>query len=186
MSPCLSDDNDPWDNNKSLATSNPPQAPSDAIDLSNSPLDMDFVPISRCPWCDPEMPTDFEPSAILLALCEELMKVSQPDPTPNCNPDHRRVANTSVFMPHCQHHRLKTNIWPIAQRDRWPRDIDFNWLSDRVKKLQGTLATLLLLDEQTENEFYKPLRASFKPGTSRAAASSASSSYASFNGHNTG
>ena len=31
-----------------------------------SPSDMDFVPISQCPWCNLEIPTDFEPLATLL------------------------------------------------------------------------------------------------------------------------
>ena len=115
LSPCLSDHNVLWDNDKSLTISKPHQAPSDAISLSNSPSDMDFVPISQCPWCNLEIPADFEPLATPLALCEELMKVSQPDPISNFNPDHCRVADTSLFMPHCQHHRLETDIWPIAQ-----------------------------------------------------------------------
>lgn len=65
-SPCLSDNNVLWDNDKSLAISKPHQAPSDAISLSYSPSDMDFVPISQCPWCNLEIPTDFEPLATLL------------------------------------------------------------------------------------------------------------------------
>ena len=43
------------------------------------------------------------------------MKVLQPDPISNFNPDHHMVADTSLFMPHFQCHRLETDIWPIAQ-----------------------------------------------------------------------
>lgn len=64
--------------------------------------------------------------------------------------------------------------------------IDFSQLPDRVRRLQGILGTLLVLDERQDNEFFKPLIDSFEPGTSRAAASSAKSSYASFNGHSAG
>lgn len=185
-SPCLSDDDDPWGTGKSSNTPKSPRAPSTVIDPSISLSDAESEPVNRCPWCDLEMPADFEPSPMLLALREDLMKVSLPDPVPGFNPDHRKVESATLFMPHCERHRLETNIWPIAQQEGWPRVIDFSQLPDRVRRLQGILGTLLVLDERQDNEFFKPLIDSFEPGTSRAAASSAKSSYASFNGHSAG
>lgn len=185
-SPCLSDDDDPWGTGKSSNAPKSPRAPSTVIDPSISLSDAESEPVNRCPWCDLEMPADFEPSPMLLALREDLMKVSLPDPVPGFNPEHRKVESATLFMPHCERHRLETNIWPIAQQEGWPRVIDFSQLPDRVRRLQGILGTLLVLDERQDNEFFKPLIDSFEPGTSRAAASSAKSSYASFNGHSAG
>jgi len=81
---------------------------------------------------------------------------------------------------------LEATVFPTAQRQGWPTDIDFAKLFDRALLLQKHLQRLLDHNIVRHNEFYKGEMQSFAPGTSTAAASSAAAQFASFKGHGAG
>jgi hypothetical protein len=102
------------------------------------------------------------------------------------NPGHRKAKSFTVTIAYCLRHRLEATVFPTAQHQGWPTDIDFAKLFDRALLLRKHLQRLLDHNIIRYNEFYMDEMRSFAPGTSTAAASSAAAQFASFKGHGAG
>jgi len=144
--------------------SSPPQAPSAVIDLSNSPSDTESGLVSQCPWCDLRCLQIFEPFGYTVGTPQDLMKVLHPDPMPSFNPDHHKVANASLFMPHCECHRLETISGYCSAR--WVAkgiltSVTFQIMSENCKELLALFSSLM---NEQKHEFFKSLQGSFVPG----------------------
>ncbi|KAJ3511417.1 hypothetical protein NMY22_g15653 [Coprinellus aureogranulatus] len=86
-----------------------------------------------CPFCDKPLPSN--PSPVLLAALEKLIKVSIPHPVP-MNLGHRRAASFQVHIEFCNQHSTEVNDAPKAESQNWPMTVDFNSLPQRIKEIE--------------------------------------------------
>jgi hypothetical protein len=147
---------------------------SDESDLYDGP---------RCSFCDQAL--DFSPSDTLISMREVLQDQSKPDPIP-CNPGHRKAKSVTMTLEYCERHRLEADIFPIAQTEGWPVNIDFSKLHARILALDNCLRPLLMHENIKDNEFYQAVQETFAPGTSLASASGINGQWTSFKGHGAG
>lgn len=137
----------------------------------------------RCEFCDERL--GFEPSPTLQDMCMALQEHSQPDPMPGY-PNHHKVKSFTVIIEYCQHHQVDAKVFPTAQHQGWPFDIDFSRLYDHVLLLHPHIEILLEYDNVKKSVFYQDVMATFALGMSTAAASGAAGQWASFKGHGAG
>lgn len=126
-------------------------------------------PESLCPFCDALLPAP--PTPHLKKLINNALKKSRPDPRPG-NPLGRR-APSAVFITICQRHQFESEELPKAEANGWPKSIDWDRLSNRVKVMEDDLEGLLagLRTSTAVSFFWEDVKRALQAKGSRAVAS---------------
>jgi hypothetical protein len=93
-----------------------------------------------CSFCDERL--NFTQSQALVDMRASLQNCTVPDHMPG-NPGHRKVKSFTVTIAYCNHHHLEATVFPTAQCQSWPTDINLAKLFDRALLLQKHLQRLL-------------------------------------------
>lgn len=118
-------------------------------------------PRTLCPWCDEPLPP--EPTPHLLNLIQVARRHSYAN---------ARLTNPlgisgppTAFVGVCQRHRFETHQMPMAQKNGWPTQIEWESVPGRVKALAGRLREIV--DDVDEDFLPEAMRVDGAGGDAR-------------------
>ncbi|KAG6873026.1 hypothetical protein C0992_009156 [Termitomyces sp. T32_za158] len=96
-------------------------------------------PETLCPYCDAPLPSG--PTSQLKRLLDTAATKSRPEPRPGNRLG--RTAPFTVYIAVCQRHRFESQMLPEAERNGWPKTIDWSELGKRVRKMKDALRDII-------------------------------------------
>jgi hypothetical protein len=83
---------------------------------------------------------------------KRLEDVTWPEESPD-NLNHREAQSFTVYAMYCERHRFEQELLPEAEREGWPKDIDFDKLHSRILSHQEVIELIMI--EPAESEFFE-------------------------------
>ncbi|KAK7435191.1 mitogen activated protein kinase [Stygiomarasmius scandens] len=108
-------------------------------------------PTKLCPFCDEPLPDN--PSSLLTNLINKARLKARRDPRPR-NPLGLIVA-FAVRANACARHSWECKQLPLAEKEGWPTEIDWEKVHERIIDMQGDLESILLDSVICESVEYK-------------------------------
>lgn len=118
-----------------------------------------------CPYCEEKWPLNPSERSLQLRKEADLDRNSVSDPSPTCvyarRPCCGNMTAFALVAELCQNHTIDSQLESgHAHADKWPREIDFSSLPDRVKSFADELSEVVF--DPSASEFFEDIKGQFE------------------------